>query len=199
MPQFIDYNRTIVGYHGTSKDKAQRIVRTQAFAASRNDHDWLGHGIYFWEYAPKQALRWAQRKYKSDAAVVASMLRLGNCLDLLDPENASELKKFHDELERALREKTQTLRENANAKKYRDCAVLESYYQHALTNLSESLDSSRGVYVPTAGGSEVDGGGYRLWKRSWLTLDAHIQICVRPEAQKTCILGTWPVDPRTMT
>ena len=29
-------------------------------AASKNTHDWLGYGIYFWENAPARALAWAK-------------------------------------------------------------------------------------------------------------------------------------------
>ena len=185
MPEFLDYNRTIVGYHGTSKTRAEQIVRNQSFNASRNKHDWLGHGMYFWEHAPKQAWWWATRKFGTDAAVVASMIRLGNCLDMLDPDNARLLKQFHDLMEVPLR-----LSANWNTKKYRDCAVFEAYFTAIEDRSEPRIDTSRGVYVPTPGGSGVEGGGYRLWKGSWLTFDAHIQVSVR---SPSCILGTWPV------
>ncbi len=178
-----------MGYHGTSRAKAEAIVRTQAFSPSRNRFDWLGHGVYFWEYAPKQALWWAQQRYKDDAAVVASMIRLGNCLDLLDPDNAKSLLRFHDDLESTAANEGRALPRNSNVRKYRDCYVLEAFYAEA----TPSLDCSRGVYVPTPGAAGESGGGYRLWERSWLTLDSHIQICVRPESVASCILGTWPV------
>lgn len=45
MAGFLDYNRTIIGYHGTSKAKAEQIIRTQRPTPSRNKHDWLGHGV----------------------------------------------------------------------------------------------------------------------------------------------------------
>lgn len=186
---FLDYHRTIVGYHGTSATQAESIVRAQRFRASRNNHDWLGHGVYFWEYAPKQALWWAKRKHGTDAAVVGAMIRLGNCLDLLDPEVALQLKRFHDELETARQLAGSPLPSNHNTKKYRDCAVLESFYA-AVGDTEPEIQTSRGVYVPTPGSAGIDGGGGRLWERSWLTLDAHIQVCVR---DTTCIIGVWPV------
>jgi hypothetical protein len=186
MPEFLDYNRTIVGYHGTSRARAEQIVRNQSFNSSRNNHDWLGHGMYFWEHAPKQAKWWAERRFKGDAAVVASMIRLGNCLDMLDPDNCRLLSDFHDVLVRD----GVALPENHNTRKYRDCAVFESYYAAVQSRSEPSIDSARGVYVPTPGASGAEDSGYRLWKRSWLTFDAHIQICVR---NPKCILGTWPV------
>lgn len=195
---FADYHRIIVGYHGTSRKRADEIVRTQSFTPSRNDHDWLGHGVYFWEYAPRQAYWWAYRRHKGDAAVVASMLRLGQCLDLLDPENARDLQRFHDVLDSSYRAQGRELPRNHNTRKFRDCAVLETYYKSVQAKGASPVQTSRGVNVPTPGSAGMDGGGTRLWERSWLTLEAHIQICVREDAMKACIVGTWPVDVRTL-
>src|ERR1700730_5185253 len=97
MPRFDDYHRTVVGYHGTRRSNALRIVQDlEGFKRSENTDDWLGHGIYFWEYAPKQAWAWANQRQKNqnwdeEIAVLASMIRLGNCFDLLDPDNLQEL------------------------------------------------------------------------------------------------------------
>lgn len=124
--------------------------------------------------------------------MVASMIRLGNCLDLLDPENARALRDFHDELDRTVTAVGGQLPKNHNTRKYRDCYVLEAYYAHCAER-GQPMDSARGVYVPTPGAAGEAGGGYRLWERSWLTLDAHLQICIRPESASSCILGTWPV------
>ena len=121
------------------------------------------------------------------------MIRLGNCLDLLDPENARALQCFHDGLVTTLAGLGKELPRNHNTKKYRDCAVLESYYQHVAARGEPPIESARGVYVPTPGAAASAGSGYRLWERSWLTLDAHIQICIRPEAVGSVVLGTWPM------
>lgn len=70
-----DYDRTVVAFHGTRRSTAERLVAGVAFGPSENDDDWLGHGIYFWEYAPQQAWWWAERRYgKQDAAVVGDGL-----------------------------------------------------------------------------------------------------------------------------
>ena len=117
MTRFDDYHRTVVGYHGTGLRAALCIVnRIEGFRWSRRDFDWLGHGIYFWEHAPEQALKFAeirQRQYQrkknptpeqarrasEPLAVVACMIRLGFCFDLLDPANVdylSEVFAAHD-------------------------------------------------------------------------------------------------------
>jgi hypothetical protein len=64
MPRFADYHRTVIGYYGTQRSTALRIVQgLESYQWSTNADDWLGHGIYFWEYAPKQAWAWAELKW----------------------------------------------------------------------------------------------------------------------------------------
>jgi hypothetical protein len=110
MPRFADYHRTVIGYHGTQRSTALRVVQgLEGYKRSENADDWLGHGIYFWEYAPKQAWAWAEQRRKTwnqgeDVAVLASMIRLGNCFDLLDPDNLEILARFRREYERRERE-----------------------------------------------------------------------------------------------
>ncbi len=51
----------VLGYHGCEKAVADAIIGsdTQHLAPSRQDYDWLGSGIYFWEADPRRALEWA--------------------------------------------------------------------------------------------------------------------------------------------
>jgi hypothetical protein len=97
-----DYDRTVVAFHGTRRATTEKLVAGSSFGKSENDDDWLGHGIYFWEYAPQQAWWWAKRRYGEDSAVVGALVRLGRCIDLLDPSNAKLLRVAHEELIRAL-------------------------------------------------------------------------------------------------
>lgn len=182
MPRFEDYHRTVVGFHGTTRKTAERIVREGKFRPSQNDYDWLGHGIYFWEYGPQQAYKWARERHssKTDIAVLGSMIRLGNCFDLLDPDNVKPLLKAKESL-------VQTLGRvpvNRNSHKYLDCAVFQYFYQITEDN-DERVDTARAVYVPTEAKK-------RLWERSWLYRETHVQLCVRNPAN---ILGTWIVRP----
>jgi hypothetical protein len=51
------------------------------------------------EYAPQQAWWWADRRYGAgEAAVVGATIRLGRCLDLLDPTNVGLLRAAHADL-----------------------------------------------------------------------------------------------------
>lgn len=183
MVQFMDYHRTVVGFHGTTKATADRIVNGGEFRPSQNDYDWLGHGIYFWEYAPRQAWQWAKQRYsaRTQVAVLGSMIRLGNCFDLLDPGNADALLEARRYLEKTL----DRLPRNHNARKYLDCAVFEAFYEIQEVHEQEVIDSSRAVYVPTDHRK-------RLWESSWLYRETHVQLCIR---NPKCVLGTWLVQP----
>ena len=185
MPQFQDYHRTVVGYHGTTRETAEEIVTGGTFKPSQNDDDWLGHGIYFWEYAPQQAYQWAVKRYgkDKDVAVLGSMIRLGNCFDLLDPLNTKILK----EAQSVVLETVKPIPRNYNSKKYLDCAVFEMFYQTQEDFGDEIIDSTRAVYVPTDAKK-------RLWKSSWLYEETHVQLCIRNEEN---ILGTWIVKPES--
>jgi len=104
MARFDDYHRTVVGYHGTGLTAcpANRKSGSRASVGAGGDFDWLGHGIYFWEYAPAQALNFAkirQKQYKrkknptaedtrranEPLAVIACMIRLGFALTFWNP------------------------------------------------------------------------------------------------------------------
>jgi hypothetical protein len=79
---------------------------------------------YQFEYAPKQAWWWARKFKKFDEpAVVGAMIRLGNCFDLLDPENVEILKGLHAKLK-------DELQSRANFRQHRrvDCAVFNYFY-----------------------------------------------------------------------
>lgn len=181
-----DYDRTVVAFHGTRRRVADQLVAGEAFGQSENDDDWLGSGIYFWEYAPQQAWWWAERRYGvEEAAVVGSLVRLGRCVDLLDPSNALLLEEAHRDLERVLASTGHALKHNANKHKYRDCAVF-NYLFAKLAQASMEVESARAVFVPLEAGKGLP----RLWERSGVFRGAHIQLSVRKPSN---VLAVWPV------
>jgi hypothetical protein len=115
-------------------------------------------------------------------AVLAAMIRLGNCFDLLDPDNLDLLVGFRRRYERVERRAARSPKENHNKSKYLDCAVFQFAYEgFELEN--DPVDTCRAVFVPS---------GERLWTRSGVYKHSHIQLCVR---NPDCILGTWLVKP----
>lgn len=184
MKTLFDYDRLVVGFHGTRRKTAEQLVAGKTFGASTNADDWLGHGIYFWEYAPQQAWWWAERRYGADAAVVGALVRLGRCFDLLDPENTPVLQAAHSQLLGALDSLDAQVPENANNHKYLDCAVF-NYLCKMQADAGTEFDSIRSVFVPFVGGKLP-----RVWTRSGVFAGAHIQICVRRAAN---IVAVWPM------
>ena len=189
MTGLIEYDRTLVGYHGTRRSAALRIVQgLEPFTPSDNDDDWLGHGIYFWEHGPRQARAWARRRSRQqdwgeDVAVLAALIRLRSCFDLFDPPNVRDLEGYHAEFCQLEATAGRPLPVNVRNHKRLDCAVFEFAYSLIESRTGEPVDSSRAMYVPT-------GQDRRVWPHSWIARGAHIQICVRNRA---CILGAWLV------
>lgn len=176
-----DYHRTVIAYHGTSAQVADRLVDGEAFTISQNDDDWFGTGIYFWEYAPKQAWWWAERyKNEKSPAVVGAIIRLGHCLDLLDPENVRVLQSFQREAIDVWKNASMIVPKNGNQHKKLDCAIFNLFYGQ---QRDPGIETARAVYVPT-------GSASRAWKRSWIYEQSHIQICVRKPEN---ILAVWRV------
>jgi hypothetical protein len=180
---FLQYDRTVIAYHGTDRVTADRLVRGNPFAASDNEDDWLGTGIYFWEHAPKQAWHWATNIRKEDEpAVVGAVIQLGNCFDLCDPGNISLLRDFKDDLVAGLRDAGQSVPRNHRRHMKLDCAVFNYVYNQSVKG-GPVIDTLRAVYVPTDKQK-------RVWKGSWIYAETHVQICVRKAAN---ILAVWHV------
>ena len=204
MTRFDDYHRTVVGYHGTGLTAALRIVnRVEGFKWSERNYDWLGSGIYFWEYAPKQALAWAklrQKQYAKKAdktpederrateplAVIACMIRLGFCQDLTEPSNIEFISEVFEDYKENLELAGDPLPTNERHYRRLDRALFDYAYSFVeKSDPTSKVDTARGVYVPT-------GGKKRVWEGSWISRDTHIQICVRSPAS---ILGAWLHHP----
>ena len=55
------HERTVIGYHGCDATVAERLLAGEPFAPSDNNFDWLGRGVYFWEYGYQRAQDWAMQ------------------------------------------------------------------------------------------------------------------------------------------
>jgi hypothetical protein len=90
------YDRTILGYHGCDQTAAEQLLSGTAFLPSTNQYDWLGRGVYFWEFGVDRAYRFAEASLKrknitASPAVVGVVLQLGQCFDLLDTRFTHDL------------------------------------------------------------------------------------------------------------
>lgn len=93
-------NVELIGYHGTSKDKAKSITKMKLFNKSTKNNEWLGHGIYFYELFEK-AEWWSKNRYKNNDCVLESKIIVdkSHYCNLDIPEKEDELFNFIKELE----------------------------------------------------------------------------------------------------
>lgn len=100
-----NYQRLIIGYHGCDEDTCQKVLGgRENLRPSENKWDWLGTGIYFWEYGPERALDFAkEQKERKDRrqepfgtpAVLGAMIHLGHCFNLFDVRFTRMLRDVH--------------------------------------------------------------------------------------------------------
>lgn len=191
----------ILGFHGCDKAVAESIFAgTLALNPSRNDYDWLGHGIYFWENNPQRGLDYAielqQRPRKLAAkittpAVIGAVIDLGPCLNLLDAKALRLVADAYTQLAALTREAGKPLPENRRIGNSTnlllrplDCAVIELLHQMREEDHLPAFHSVRGVFVE----------GQPLYPNSGFHERNHIQVCVR---NPRCIKGYFRVidDP----
>src|SRR4051794_22506001 len=91
----VKYDRAVFAYHGCDRTVAEHILAGGEFKQSENDYDWLGSGIYLWEYGHDRALRFANEQRDrgkiTTPAVIGAIIQLGNCFDLMDTRFTDEL------------------------------------------------------------------------------------------------------------
>jgi hypothetical protein len=175
-----DYQRTIIAYHGCDESVLRRALwHGEPLALSENDYDWLGYGIYFWEFGPERALEWAIEQQKRNPkrirkpAVLGEIIHLGSCFDLLDTRNTAKLEALHKAYVQSVPEPHP---QNRGPLHRLDCAVLNFGLPKVEDYLGIRFQTVRGVFQE--GAAAFSGSDIR--KKS------HIQVAVRDPA---CILG----------
>lgn len=78
-------------YHGTSSSRAKTILK-YGFTHSRNEDEYLGDGIYFFEGSILQAQNWASRTFEGDIGIINAIINLNSCLDLTTEEGREIIK-----------------------------------------------------------------------------------------------------------
>lgn len=192
----------LLGFHGTDEATAERVLSGKdGLKASENEYDWLGHGIYFWEYSPRRALQFAKQSIKDKKitkgkikkpAVIGAVIDPGVCLNFLEASALSQLKKAYEFLIKT--EKTIPVNVGGidRRARYLDCAVVETV--HKLRQLSGSLQAITNS-LPLPPYDTVRGAfweGANLYPEAGFKEKNHIQICVR---NQECIKGYFRVLP----
>jgi len=180
------YDRTVIAYHGCDAEIAERLLRGEPFKKSQNDYDWLGAGIYFWEYGADRALKFAldqkRRGKVIEPAVVGALIQLGRCFDLMDTRFTDELPLAFEMTRRVHDQDGKPLPMNAGKTpdkrlRRRDCAVLNTYLGR-LDERGAAYDTVRCGFVE--GPPAFEGSGIRH--------QSHVQIAVRNPA---CVVGVF--------
>lgn len=186
----------VIGYHGCTHSVAERIFRKKNsyLSVSKNDYDWIGHGIYFWENDYLRAYKWAELSIKRKAlkyatpAVVGAIILPNHCLDLTSQEYIDivrdKYRSYKSELDAVgITEENMPKNEEAHSgdtdllKRHLDCQVI-NYLHNNMQSLGEmEFDSVRAAFLEGEG----------IFKGSKLLDKTHIQWAIRnPEK---CILG----------
>lgn len=180
------YDRTIIAYHGCDQSVAERLLKGARFAPSQNNYDWLGRGIYFWEFGVNRAMHFAidqkKRKKVKKPAVIGALLQLGNCFDLMDTRFTRDLGAGYEMWAAAMNKKQVPLPVNGgptNDKLLRrlDCAVINWYLD---------LAESAGTKYDTVRCGFVEGNP--VYEGAGIHEQSHVQIAVR---NPICILGVF--------
>jgi hypothetical protein len=181
----------LLGFHGTDKGTAEKIFAgNKHLDPSKNDYDWLGHGIYFWEYSPKRAQQFVKEKFerekrKEENAVIGAIIAPGLCLNLLDAKGLDFLKIGYEAL-LIERGGIELLPKNGNNKhlwkRQLDCAVINMVHTLCEETQSEQWKNNHPGIAPLQSYDTVRGA---FWEGGPIYPDAriekknHIQICVR--------------------
>ena len=174
---------TVTGYHGTSRATARSVAAGETLLKSKkNEGDWLGEGVYFWQDAPARAWDWADRHFPNQAAVVKAELDLSGCFDLLDLEDFAELLVVHEEFTkqeaaRNLVFKQTPLKLEGGRTKIRNRGFVNDRDQALLEFGLPILEEVRNQPIRSIRAAFVYGRA--LHPRSHLFNWAHVQICVR--------------------
>jgi hypothetical protein len=131
----------IIGFHGCDQSVVDKVITgKEDLLASKNDYDWLGNGIYFWENNEDRALEWAVElsKRKSSSiktpAVIGAIIDLGFCFDLTDNHYINELKVGYEEMVKLCHAAHLPIPQNKDIGmstdlllRKLDCAVIQTY------------------------------------------------------------------------
>ena len=181
--RYADFPMTVYAFHGCDESVAKAVISGEMeLKPSKNNYDWLGSGIYFWENAPERALRWAQEQQKhnpsliKNPAVIGAIVHLGNCLNLMDKSSNQTLADAYKVLETVIaeiRKKHPELAFPTNTKKLHrlDALVLNTACMFAERN-KHRYDTVRAAFIE----------GAPVFTGSAIQSDTHIQLCVRNPA-----------------
>jgi hypothetical protein len=160
----------VFGYHGTNRAKADSIL-SNGWRVSDNDYDWLGKGVYFFQDAPIRAMQWATQQHLQQGAVIRSLIRLDNCIDLLDIKWFPPLKIVYNSFTKQYQNSNRPLPQQnpMRSKAHRlDCEFF-NYTTQMLHRRGQDIETIRALFIE----------GENIFPNSAIFDLAHIQIAVK--------------------
>lgn len=158
-------SRVVLGYHGTSMSNAESILGGEPFRPSQNRYDWLGDGVYFWEYGPVRAYQWARETHGDETVVLRAKIRLANCLDLTDLKGTQDLREAYTALANFSADKGVALPKQRGKYRALDRVVINFF----ASSFKPAILVVRSAFIE----------GERLWEESGFWDHAHVQVAVR--------------------
>ncbi|MBL4702813.1 MAG: hypothetical protein JKX85_16330 [Phycisphaeraceae bacterium] len=173
----------ILGYHGCDVSTAEEVFAGRGtLKPSKNQYDWLGNGIYFWEHNAQRAGEFAKQMRDTPhpsgqkittPAVVGAIIDLGFCLNLLDSRYIEMVGQSYQDIKVALDAVKKPLPQNTGGKdrvsRKLDCAVIESLHKQRKKQEEPSFDTVRAAFFE----------GPLLYENAGFSSGNHIQVCVR--------------------
>ncbi len=170
------FSRIVLGYHGCEASFADALLRgeksVEDWLPSENPYDWLGHGIYFWEFGPQRATGWDGK-----GGVIGAVIQLGLCLDLTDVHHTGLLREPYKMVRHRRRQQRLPMPRNQGKRRDLDCLILNAL----VTSTDDDQFKFQTVRCPFLEGE-------RAFPGSSIFRESHIQIAVR---DKSCILGVF--------
>jgi hypothetical protein len=190
MNSKLEYSRFVVGYHGGDIHGIRRVLLgEEPLAPSRNDYDWLGSGIYFWEQGPARAFQFAVNESARRPAkvkspdVVGAYIFLGRCFDLLDVKFTETLAAFYHDFHAELKSRGQPLPQNERPRTD-GTKLLHKLDRAVIEYTLATLELNQGLQFDTVRGAFTE--GERVYPGAEIFHQTHIQIAVR---NPDCIMG----------
>ncbi len=119
------FTRIVLGYHGCDPAFADALLRgdvpVTAWEPSQNRYDWLGHGIYFWEFGPERAKTWGGK-----GGIIGAMIQLGVCLDFTDVGYTTLLAEIYESVKEKHRRRGKPLPKNKGKRRDLDCLMINT-------------------------------------------------------------------------
>ncbi len=172
----------VIGFHGCDRSLGEALIRRERkhLLLSRNDYDWLGTGIYFWEGNALRALQFAEERARGgknsrgtiqDPFVLGALINPGRTLNLADSGALAGVRRAFEFLSGTSAANGQTPPSNGRGLRARrlDCLVFNLLHQLREAEGLPPYDTVRGLFFE----------GDELYPGAGMREANHVQICVR--------------------